>query len=306
MAAGAEACVYRAGGLRPMQHVITHPSAPFLAYEGRLTVHMVPAWIDNLIWLVECNETGETAVIDGPDAGGVLDYCEAKGLRLTTILNTHTHADHIGINRDLGRRGLLADLHVIGPGSRATDVPGLDRGVAEGDTLRIGAVEGRVMLTEGHMNGHVSYVFGDLLLCGDTMFAGGCGRLFDGPAPKMFDSLARLAALPDDTWVCCAHEYTQDNLRFAWSVDPQNPELAARIRAVWALRAKGGCTVPSRLAEERRTNPFLRSDAPELIAGVRAAMPAAKLGDPLEVFSATRLLKDGGGYKRRGEEGLPL
>ncbi len=289
-----------------MQHVVTRPTAPFRSRDGRLTIHQVPAWMDNLIWLVTCNETGQTAVVDGPDAGPTLDYCEAHDLKLTTILNTHTHGDHIGINRDLGRRGMLDALTVVGPARRADDVPGMTRGVDEGDTVTLGAVQGHVMLTEGHIDGHISFVFDDILLCGDTLFAGGCGRLFDGPPAKMFDSLQRLSALPDDTRVCCAHEYTQDNLRFAWSVEPDNEALADRIRSVWALRADGGCTVPSRLSQERDTNPFMRSHSPSLRAAVREALPDAQLDDAMQVFAATRQLKDRGAYKQQGDTNLPL
>ena len=290
-----------------MSHVVTRPTAPFSSSDGRITVHQIPAWVDNLVWLVSCNATGETAVVDGPpEAGGVLDYCETHGLRLATVLNTHTHGDHVGINVDLQRRGLLASLAVLGPGSRADEVPGLTRGVGEGDVFSIGNAEGRVMLTEGHLNGHVSYLLDDVLLCGDTMFTGGCGRVVDGPPAAMHRSLQRLAALPDDTRVCCAHEYTQDNLRFAWTLEPGNEALAARIREVWALRAEGGCAVPSRMEQERRTNPFLRADAPELVASLRAAVPDAPLEDALQVFTATRALKDRGEYKARGDQGLPL
>jgi hydroxyacylglutathione hydrolase len=289
-----------------MEHVVTRPTPAFSSRCGRLTVHQVPVWVDNLVWIVACNETGEAALVDGPEAGPVLDYCKAQGLRITTVLNTHTHGDHVGINRDLQRRGLLEGLVVVGPARRAADVPGLTRAVDEGDLVRVGAVEGRVMLTEGHLDGHVSFVFGNLLLCGDTMFAGGCGRLFDGPPAKMHASLQRQAALPGDTLVCCGHEYTQDNLRFAWSLEPGNPELAERIGRVWALRAEGGCAVPSRMDEERATNPFLRTESPELVESVRAAFPEAPLGDSLEVFTATRRLKDLGAYRSRGDEGLPL
>jgi hydroxyacylglutathione hydrolase len=287
-------------------HVVTRPTPPFDSRDGRLTVHQVPVWVDNLVWIVVCNETGEAAVVDGPEAGPVLDYCKAQGLRVTTVLNTHTHGDHVGINRDLQRRGLLDGMMVVGPARRAADVPGLTRAVDEGDTVRVGAVEGRVMLTEGHIDGHISFVFGDLLLCGDTMFAAGCGRLFDGPPAKMHDSLQRLAALPGDTRVCCAHEYTQDNLRFAWSVEPGNAALAERIQRVWALRAEGGCTVPSRIEEERATNPFVRTESAELVASVRAALPEVPLEASLDVFTAARRLKDLGGYKARGDVGLPL
>lgn len=289
-----------------MQHVVTRPTPAFTSRDGRLTVHQIPAWVDNLVWIVVCNETGEAALVDGPEAEPVLVYCKAHGLRPTTVLNTHTHGDHVGVNRDLQRRGLLDGMTVVGPARRAADVPGLTRGVDDGDTVRLGAVEGQVMLTEGHIDGHVSFVFDDLLFCGDTMFAGGCGRLFDGPPAKMHDSLQRLAALPGDTRVCCAHEYTQDNLRFAWSLEPGNAALAERIRRVWALRAEGGCSVPSRLEEERETNPFLRTGSEELVASVRAALPDAPLEAPLDVFTATRRLKDLGAYKARGDEGLPL
>jgi hydroxyacylglutathione hydrolase len=289
-----------------MQHLVTRPTPAFTSRDGRLTVHQVPVWVDNLVWIAVCSETGEAAIVDGPEAGPVLDYCKAQGLRVTTVLNTHTHGDHVGINRDLQRRGLLDGMSVVGPARRADDVPGLTRAVDDGDLVRIGAVEGRVMLTEGHLDGHVSFVLSDILFCGDTLFAGGCGRLFDGPPAKMHDSLQRLAALPGDPWVCCAHEYTQDNLRFAWSVEPGNAALAERIRRVWALRAEGGCTVPTRLEEERATNPFLRTGSEELVASVRAAMADAPLDGSLDVFTATRRLKDIGAYKARGDETLPL
>lgn len=289
-----------------MQHVVSHPTPPFTSSDGRLTVHQVPAWVDNLIWLLVCNETGDTAVIDGPEAGPVLEYCQAHGLRLTSVFNTHTHGDHVGINRDLERRGMLSALRVVGSALRQRDVPGLTVAVDEGDVVRLGACEGRVMRTEGHIDGHVSYVFDDLLFCGDTLFVGGCGRLFDGPPEKMFDSLTRLAALPDHTRVCCAHEYTQDNLRFAWSIEPGNAALAERIREVWALRAEGRCSVPSTLAQERATNPFLRGDSPEIRASVQSARPDASLDDPAQVFAAARALKDGGAYKKRGDDDLPL
>lgn len=289
-----------------MEHVVTRPTPAFRSRDGRLTVHQVPVWVDNLVWVLVCNETGEAALVDGPEAGPVLDHCAAAGLRLTTVLNTHTHLDHVGINADLQRRGRLEGLTVAGPARRAKDVPGLTQPLDDGDVVRVGTVEGRVMLTEGHLDGHVSFSFDDLLFCGDTMFTGGCGKLVDGPPEKMHASLQRLAALPGDTRVCCAHEYTQDNLRFAWTLEPGNAALAERIRGAWALRAAGGCTVPSTIELERATNPFLRQGSAELVASVRAAMPDARLDDALEVFAATRRLKDRGAYRARGDEGLPL
>ncbi|MCA9632468.1 MAG: hydroxyacylglutathione hydrolase [Myxococcales bacterium] len=288
-----------------MQHVVTQPTAPFKSRSGALEVHQIPAWQDNLIWLIAYGNN-EAAVVDGPEADGVLEYCEARGLTLTTILNTHTHGDHVGINRALSERGLLDGMQVIGPARAARDVPGLTRGVDDGDTLSLGGVEGHVWLTEGHIDGHVSYLFEDLLFCGDTLFAAGCGYLFDGPASKMYRSLSRLRDLPPDTRVCCAHEYTQDNLRFAWSVEPSNAQLAERIRHTWRERGAGRCVVPSTIALERATNPFLRFDEPDLQAAVQAAWPERKLADPSDVFAATRALKDRKDYRGVGDDDLPL
>jgi hydroxyacylglutathione hydrolase len=289
-----------------MAHVVTRPRAPLRSSSGALTVHQIPAAHDNLVWILVCERTGEAAAIDGPDAAPVLAYCDAHGIRLSAIFNTHTHFDHIGINVALKREGRLDGLRVVGPARRAAEVPGITERVDEGDAVRLGASTGRVMLTEGHIDGHVSYVFEDLLFCGDTMFGAGCGYLFDGPPAKMHTSLQRLAELPDDTKVCCAHEYTQDNLRFAWSIDPDNPDLAARIREAWAVRERGECTLPSTIGLERRTNPFLRGDVPGLVARVQAACPDRELHTLAEVFAATRALKDRKDYKRLHDDALPL
>lgn len=288
-----------------MEHVVTKPTPPFRSQDGSLEVHQVPSWKDNLIWVAVCTQTGAAAIVDGPEAGSVLAYCEAHGITPTMILNTHTHPDHVGVNHDLQKRGRLDALTVVGPAGDAAKVPGIDRAVGEGDEVSIGAVRGRVMLTEGHMNGHVSYLFDDVLFCGDTMFGAGCGYLFDGPAAKMHASLERLAKLGDGVRVCCAHEYTEDDLRFAWSVEPDNEALAERIRQVWALRAEGGCTVPSTMGVERATNPFLRHHSQTLRKSVGEAM-GEKLASPLDVFAATRALKDRKDYRERGDDVLPL
>jgi len=244
-----------------------------------LEVHQLPAWKDNLVWLLRCTATDTVAVVDGPDASNALAYCEERGWTLSVVLNTHTHHDHIGINKDLKKRGLLGQVQVYGAAKMARAIPGLTDPVDEGDTVTVGAVKGRVMLTEGHIDGHISFVFDDVVFCGDTMFAAGCGYLFNGPPAKMYDSLTRLAALPEGTRVCCAHEYTEDNLLFAWSIDPDNPVLLERIAAAKAIRAEGGCTVPSTIADERATNPFVRcADA--------------------ESFAQTRALKDSKAYKK--------
>jgi hydroxyacylglutathione hydrolase len=289
-----------------MEHVVHTPRAPFRTANGSLEVHQLLAWQDNLVWLLVCTVSGDTAVVDGPEAETVLAYCQQRGLRLTTVLNTHTHGDHVGINRDLAARGLLADLRVIGPALRASEVPGLTRGVDEDDEVDVGRARGRVLRTEGHIDGHISFLFDDALLCGDTLFAGGCGYLFDGPPAKMFDSLNKLVMLDDMTRVCCAHEYTQDNLRFAWSVEPENTMLAERIRQVWALRARGECAVPSTLADERATNPFLRFRSPDLRRHVQAAWPDRRLETDLDFFAATRALKDRKTYRQQHDDVLPL
>lgn len=278
-------------------HVVTNPGPPWPAAGGALRVRLVPAAEDNLIWVLSSAQTGEAAVVDGPEAGAALAACEAAGLRVTTVLNTHTHGDHVGINHDLARRGRLAGLRVIGPAAVAADVPGITEPVDEGDRVVFAGVTGRVLRTDGHLNGHISFVFGDVLFCGDTLFTGGCGYLFDGPPAAMFDSLLRLAALDGATRVCCAHEYTLDNLRFAWSLEPDNAALLARIRRVRAVREAGGSAVPDTLETERATNPFLRPGSATLIASVRAAMPDADLSTPLAVFTATRRLKDRRDYK---------
>lgn len=289
-----------------MKHVVDHPTPPFTTRDGRLEVHQIPAWQDNLIWLAVCTETREAAVVDGPSAAGVLAHCKANGLQLTTILNTHTHMDHVGINHDLASQGVLATLRVFGPQRKASDVPGLTDPVDEGSVARVGKVEARVLLTEGHIDGHVSYVVDDVVFCGDTLFGAGCGRLFDGPPAKMLESLTRLTALDPATRVCCAHEYTQDNLRFAFSLEPDNAALAARIRRDFAIRARGGCTLPSTIADERATNPFVRHGSESLRANLRAAWPSRDLSTPLAILTATRELKDRGTYRSIPDSALPL
>lgn len=288
-----------------MTHVVTRPTPPFLVAGGALAVHQIPAAKDNLIWLVVARD-GEAAAVDGPDAEGVLAYCAEHGFRLTTVLNTHTHGDHVGINRDLIERGLAASLRVVGPRRAASDVPGITEPVDEGDTVHFGGVPVRVLLTEGHIDGHVSFVLDGVVFCGDTMFGAGCGYLFDGPPAKMHASLERLAALDPSTRVACAHEYTEDNLRFAWSVEPDNADLAARIAATWALRSRGECTLPSTIELERRTNPFLRHASPTLRRRVGEALPDAALDTPEHVFAATRALKDRRAYKSIADADLPI
>ena len=281
-----------------MPHVVSIPTPPFRSRSGAFEVHQIPAAEDNLIWLFVCLQTGAAAVVDGPDAEAVLAYADARGITLTHVLNTHTHGDHIGLNRDLLRRGILPGLEVIGPSKVARDVPGLTRAVDDGDTIEVGACTAKVMRTEGHIEGHICFLFEDVLFCGDTLFAGGCGRVFTGDYPAMHQGLTRLAALPGETKICCAHEYTKDNLRFALSVEPGNTALELRYAEVRGIRAEGKCAVPSTIAVELATNPMLRSSSTELIANVHKQAPSADVSTPLAVFTATRKLKDSGAYKR--------
>lgn len=288
-----------------MTHDVTRPTPPFRSATGRFEVHQVPAAQDNLVWVIVCAQTGDAAVVDGPSANELLPYLQVKGITLRAILNTHHHGDHVGVNADLKKRGLLEGLSVCGPAKKASLIPGITRGVDEGDVVRVGALEGRVLLTEGHVDGHVSFVFDDVVFCGDTMFGAGCGYLFDGPPTKMHASLEKLAALPPETRVCCAHEYTLDNLRFAWSVEPDDAELAERIRRSRAIRAEGGSTVPSTIALERATNPFLRHHSPTLRARVAAAMPDRPMHTAADVFATTRALKDRKDYRAITDDALP-
>jgi len=288
------------------QHVVTRPAPPWLACDGRLQVHQVPLGHDNLGWVVVCTQTGVCAAVDGPEAGPVLALIEARGWRLEAILNTHAHGDHIGINRDLQRAGRLQGLRVVGRALRSGDIPGLSHPVGEGDPVVIGAVQGTTWLTEGHVDGHLSFVFDGALFCGDTLFTGGCGRLFHGPPQKMHASLRRLAGLDGESRVCCAHEYTVDNLRFAWSVEPGNRALAERIKRVWALRQQGGSAVPSTVAMERATNPFMRCDSPALRQHLHKVSGLSPEASDVEVFTAARALKDRGAYRELGDADLPL
>lgn len=281
-----------------MAHVVTQAPARFSACEGRAWVRAVPVLKDNLVWLFACVETGQCAIIDGPAVlEPVLQAIAEEGWTLTTVFNTHTHWDHIGINQALEKAGQLSALRVVGYGGTAADIPGLTVPVNEGDAVSLGNLSGVVMLTEGHLNGHISLRFGDVLFCGDTLFAGGCGYLFDGPPAVMFQSLLRLADLAGDTKVCCAHEYTQDNLRFAWMIEPSNTALQARIESVWNVRAAGGCTVPSTIAEEQATNPFLRPGSSEIRASIERLAADLTAATHVDVFAAIRELKNRGLHK---------
>jgi hydroxyacylglutathione hydrolase len=249
------------------------------------TIIPVPAFTDNYIWLIV--EDDRAAVVDPGDAAPVLAYLDRERLTLAAILNTHHHGDHVGGNRALLER---AAVPVFGPAGEA--IPGCTHPLREGDAIVVPGVGValRVLDVPGHTAGHIAYagdVDGPVVFCGDTLFAAGCGRLFEGTAAQMWSSLSKLAALPPETRAYCAHEYTLANLRFARAVEPGSGALAARIARDAATRDAGRPTVPSTIADELATNPFLRADE----APVRRAAEAhagAPLPGPVASFAALR------------------
>lgn len=253
---------------------------------GTLQIEQIPVLNDNYVYALFDPATQVCAVVDPAESAPVKRRLDELGWRLTHIFNTHHHHDHTGGNLALKK---AYECEIIGAGIDAARIPGIDREVFEQDRIVFGSTLVEVMEVPGHTSGHIAYYIESdhALFCGDTLFALGCGRLFEGSAAQMWSALARFRELPGATRVYCAHEYTQSNAAFALSVDPENAALRARNDEIDSLRAAGKPTVPSRIAQERATNPFMRADDPVLQA--QLGMAGA---DSIEVFAEIRRRKD--------------
>ena len=236
--------------------------------ESGLTVVPVAVLSDNYVWLLHDEDSGETAAVDPSVGPPVLQAAETCGWRLTQVLNTHWHPDHTGGNQAIHE---ALGIPVSGPEEVRRVYP-VDRVLAEGDRIAVGGFEAQVWAIPAHTAGHIAFYFesAKAVFVGDTLFAMGCGRLFEGTAAQMHDNLQRLAGLPDDVQVYCGHEYTLANARFAVTVEPDNQALAARLGRVEAARERGEVTLPTTIGEERATNPFMRAESVEEFARLRS------------------------------------
>src|SRR5919199_4308055 len=255
-----------------------------------MQVIRLPALSDNYIFLLYDSKQNIAAVVDPAEAQPVLQRLEELGAELVTIFNTHHHMDHVGGNRQLMQR--FPNVPVYGSAQDRGRIPGQQVFCFEGDKVEFAGRVGEVLFVPGHTSGHIAYYFppeveGETgeLFCGDTLFAGGCGRLFEGTPTQMVDSLSKLRALPDNTRVWCAHEYTLKNLQFALTVDAENLDLQSRLIEVQAARQRSEATVPSLLGMEKRTNPFLRWEEATLQAAVKSK-------EPVQTFARLRGMKD--------------
>src|ERR1700758_1412587 len=241
---------------------------------------------DNFGYLIHDSESGATASIDAPEAAPIIAALEREGWKLTDVLITHHHGDHVGGVAELKQR---YGCRVVAPHDKTTKIANVDQRVANGDVVKVGNLLARVLETPGHTLDHISYVFDSdkALFAADTLFSIGCGRVFEGNAPMMWESLLKLRALPDDFQLYCGHEYTAANVKFALTIEPDNQVLQARAEQVKRLRSENKPTVPTLLGEEKKANVFLRADDPVVAASVRM-----KDRSPAEIFGELRERKN--------------
>jgi len=249
-------------------------------------IRLFPCLSDNFGYLIHDPVTKATASIDAPEAGPIIKALQREGWTLTDILVTHHHVDHVGGIAELKTK---YDCRVIAPHDKGTAIPLVDERVKEGSTIKVGNLSARVLETPGHTLDHISYVFDAdrALFCADTLFSIGCGRVFEGTYPMMWDSLLKLRALPNDMRVYCGHEYTASNVKFALTIEPNNPALKSRAEEVTRQRAANQPTIPTLIRDEKEANVFLRADVPSVAAAVGLAGKT-----PAEVFGELRERKN--------------
>jgi hydroxyacylglutathione hydrolase len=245
-----------------------------------LRIERIPTWKDNYTYLLICEESGEAAVVDAPEEEPVVKRAEALGARVSKVLSTHHHPDHSMANPALAKR---YGAPVYGHASDAGRLPGFSRGLEEGDVVEVGRHAARILFIPAHTRGHIAYVFDGAraVFCGDTLFAAGCGRLFEGTPAMMFEAMGKLGGLPGDTRVFCGHEYTESNLRFAAHVEPKNEAVQRALERARGIRARAASdwhdatpdemTVPTTIADEHATNPFMRAKSAAELGERRAA-----------------------------------
>ena len=250
----------------------------------------VPVLQDNYSYLIIDEEQSVAAVVDCAEVDPMLEAAQNQGVTITSVLSTHHHYDHVGGNEAIAEK---IPVRVYGNADDDGRIPALTDGVREGETVHVGGLVARPILVPAHTSGHMAYYFEQQrsVFTGDTLFAAGCGRLFEGDPAQMMSSLAKLNALPESTKVYCGHEYTVRNLEFAQSLEPKNKAIADKLAWAQARRREGLPTVPSTIGSERTTNPFLRTRSQELRDSIQERFPGIE-DDEVEVFAATRRLKD--------------
>ena len=275
-----------------MEHVVTQPPESFCIADGRIEVFALPAWQDNIIWLMYDRVDLGVVIIDGPCAEPFDAWMKQRTVSSVQIWNTHFHPDHVGINREILERKDLKSLRIMGSAVHENRIPGMTVGLHEGQELTFADETFEVWRTDGHVDGHLCFVHPEVLFCGDTLFSGGCGYLFDGPFEAMFESLNRLARLNPEVRVCCAHEYTQDNFEFARFVYPDDVAISAEYARILKVRDEGKTTLPSKMGTEQKANIFLRRNDSVLAAHVCRLANADYTNEDATVFRLLRELKN--------------